>query len=125
MPINLEIEIFIFLVSYVNVVLLGFLTFTCDKLFSHYMCLTLISIYCLACCRSYHQPQLQLLLSISAHPPVIRDAATPDKDDAEDNDNANPDEGRRRDAQERRRDAEADAKKVDATSVNRSVRMLL
>ena len=48
MPINLEIEIFIFLVRYVIVVLLVIVAFTCDKLFPHYMCLTLITIYCLA-----------------------------------------------------------------------------
>ena len=52
MPINLEIEIFIFLVRYVIVVLLVLVAFTCDKLFPHYMCLTLITIYCLACCSS-------------------------------------------------------------------------
>ena len=52
MPINLEIEIFIFLVRYVIVVLLVIVAFTCDKLFPHYMCLTLITIYCLVCCRS-------------------------------------------------------------------------
>ena len=48
MPINLEIEIFIFLFRYVIVVLLVIVAFTCDKLFPHYMCLTLITIYCLA-----------------------------------------------------------------------------
>ena len=42
------LEIFIFLVRYVIVVLLVIVAFTCDKLFPHYMCLTLITIYCLA-----------------------------------------------------------------------------
>ena len=48
MPINLEIEIFIFLFRYVIVMLLVLVAFTGDKLFPHYMCLTLITIYCLA-----------------------------------------------------------------------------
>ena len=56
MPINLEIEIFIFLVRYV-IVLLVLLAFTGDKLFPHYMCLTLITIYCLACCSSNRRGQ--------------------------------------------------------------------
>ena len=55
MPKNLEIQIFIFLVRYIVVVLLGLLAFTCDKLFSQYMCLTLITIHCLVCCRSPNQ----------------------------------------------------------------------
>ena len=55
MPNNLEIEIFIFLVRCIIVVLLGLLAFTCDKMFPQYMCLTLITIHCLVCCRSPNQ----------------------------------------------------------------------
>ena len=58
MPNNLEIEILIFLVRYIIVVLLGLLSFICENLFPHYMCLTLITIHCLACFRQHrgHRP---------------------------------------------------------------------
>ena len=56
MPNNLEIEIFIFLVRYIIVVLLELSALICDKLFPHCMCLTLITIYCLVCCRSTQGP---------------------------------------------------------------------